>query len=893
MLTGVPKSESGVVAVEKMITTTSIMSTKLSDDDEDNNDCKSTTDDDEEKQQQTCNDGVADLTTAGEGTNDITTRRNYNRNENVQEEDDTTKNYSSNEECYHEEKYTMSSERNSVNENKVDEEKNEEKNEENDIVDDDHDSHSRMKQNEAEEDRGDDFCDDNHSINNNNCNFTIKYNDHFTLNIPSSTIRYRTKNSCARIIETENTQLILEEKIICANTNADNNNNSNESNTNTMSATKKFDNNMSSSSTVEITIRRVGTSSTSIRFLRLSYVIVTAFYTGFLFILGLQYLLFVSLDLLVDVGLTGSTITSPSTSNKYENLNNDHMDASITRAILSFLSFPGLIYGFATLLVVCVAYILDMWDGHVLIRTFTFRAFSIVAVEWIYFLLFLATPILVMCITLMLRIVNWWEITLLYWFISATILFVIFAVNVCLYEMQACRIVMNNLINLDVQQPSSHATSSFVQFIKQCILFRQTYAYSGYKYIQYLATGVVDNSQKYYTNNHRNQIKETIKERISLYAKLTTLQQAYCNSGPFTLFEQRYDRIYSMEDALDIKLYITAYTWSLERMFCRQNESSKYITILKGPGALTRSQMNSSIICSVIGVVLLLLIAVSLTIFMQVGWIGIISILFVGLLVTSPISSSTYATYRALRLLKFVRTTNKKNTDRSELFTAASLTDDNVESETEGFYHVNETYRISKPAPWLCWILFVMESSLFYFLPLLGLLLRHAYTLAGIFFIVAGLAGMRYYINVAIILEEVGRLDLIDASGDDANNFNDRNRWRKESRLNEIVDNITRGRTLSTFMSILGVIWIALSVLAIGAIGTEITPSIDYPPSTFVYDFEYIQKDQIRYPNCQLSENVADRPLYTMAGKHFFSVETCCVTSDIVTKKSPFAYCFY
>jgi hypothetical protein len=98
--------------------------------------------------------------------------------------------------------------------------------------------------------------------------------DHFTLAHPTTTIRYRqTTQNAARIIEDADQQYILEE--------ADDKDGKH-----------------------EITIRQLHDTSEGVRFLRATYTLATAFWTGFLFVFAVQILLFVFLDLAIQFGIT-------------------------------------------------------------------------------------------------------------------------------------------------------------------------------------------------------------------------------------------------------------------------------------------------------------------------------------------------------------------------------------------------------------------------------------------------------------------------------------------------------------------------------------------------------------------------------------------------------------
>jgi hypothetical protein len=101
-----------------------------------------------------------------------------------------------------------------------------------------------------------------------------RFHDHFTLLIPSSTVRYRDGRAAARILEANDAQFVLEETY-----------------------DKKKDKH-------SVSIRRIHDTSEGVRFLRVSYAIVTAFWTGFLFVFCLQILLFLFLDLAIQSGAT-------------------------------------------------------------------------------------------------------------------------------------------------------------------------------------------------------------------------------------------------------------------------------------------------------------------------------------------------------------------------------------------------------------------------------------------------------------------------------------------------------------------------------------------------------------------------------------------------------------
>lgn len=100
------------------------------------------------------------------------------------------------------------------------------------------------------------------------------FKDHFTLQIPSSVVRYRNLHSAARILEASDAQFILEDL---------------------------YD---ERDKTRHVSVRRIHDTSEGVRFLRTLYALVTAFWTGFLFIFCLQILLFLFLDVAIQSGAT-------------------------------------------------------------------------------------------------------------------------------------------------------------------------------------------------------------------------------------------------------------------------------------------------------------------------------------------------------------------------------------------------------------------------------------------------------------------------------------------------------------------------------------------------------------------------------------------------------------
>ena len=265
------------------------------------------------------------------------------------------------------------------------------------------------------------------------------FKDHFTLQIPSSTVRYRGRNAAAKIVEGNTAQFVLEET---------------------------FD---PETREHKVDIRRIHNTTEGVRFLRIGYALVTAFWTGFLFVFCLQVLLFLVLDLAIESGATSKG------------------EANWGNAIGVILSLPPFVHGLASALVIAGSFISDTVNGHTLIRNFAVRHIQPTTLEWLFFAFFLGFPLFVMCISLLSGSDDWWEVTLLFWLACVFVFFCFFCVNVIFYEIRACWEVIRHRYEDD--------DDSILHVLYRCVLLRQVSKYSGRKIISYLSYGAITDAE--------------------------------------------------------------------------------------------------------------------------------------------------------------------------------------------------------------------------------------------------------------------------------------------------------------------------------------------------------------------------------------------------------------
>jgi lipase ATG15 len=556
---------------------------------------------------------------------------------------------------------------------------------------------------------------------------------------------------------------------------------------------------------------------------------VAAFWTGFLFIFCLQVLLFLVLDLAIEIGATSN-----------------QAEADWGAALGVIFSIIPFVYGLASALVIAGAFIKDTWSGHVLVRSFTLRGWSDVVVEWIFFAFFLGLPLLLMGVMLLAKSDIWWQVTSLFWLSSVIFFFVLFTANVIFYEMRACWEITRNWREDDID--------SYWELIKKSVLLRQMSAYSGRQTISYLSMGsIIDAEYTDKSKSERNMVAETQAVSLSWRAKLTNWDFLE-RLGLYEKIETA-ERIYTVDDARDIRPFVTSQSWSLEKIFCRPKDS-RYIAIVKGPGALSRMQMRSSLVCSLIGNFLIFLLILALLTWLELGGVFTCLILAVGVIVALPGLKSSYKLFKITKQLVLATSDADERTTREDY-------QGETTSASEGVYLVVENYRVSRATPRLCCMMLAIEIGLFFVWPLISLFGVGNYPLGIFFIIVTGFTGMRYYVNAAVVLEETGRMDLVD--GD-----TEKELWKNESRLNSIVGDITRGRSRSAWISILGFFGFTFVALFLGAIGQQ-EEDTAVKPYAYLPDFVYEQKDSLRYPSCELTSDLGESPLTAIADYAFLA----------------------
>jgi ABC-type multidrug transport system fused ATPase/permease subunit len=471
-------------------------------------------------------------------------------------------------------------------------------------------------------------------------------------------------------------------------------------------------------------------------------------------------------------------------------------------------------------------------------------------------------PILVMIIALFVGSDDWWSITALVWFSCVFVFYVVFCSAVVAFEMHACLQVMKNQFDDD--------DDDILSLIRRSILLRQRRSYAGTKTKMYIARGSITDA----TGEGNRLVEESMEYQTGIYSRMTHWGCLSC------IFEPVEERTYTLEDVQGQRPFVTKNNWSLEKIFCRPRDA-RYVVVIDGPSKLTRSQMRSSLICAFIGYALIILVIASFLVWADLGGTFVLIVCILVLLVCFTSIRSSWRIARMTRDVMQIRMElSFKKKDKAikkepqdpdveaiEEIVEDTATDDanvNAELESEGMFFVWENYRITRPSKCFCWIMFAIEILLLFLCPFIGLMVDQNWPIAVLFFVIAFFSGIRFYFNAAIALEEVGSLDYIKGETEAI-------RWKNRARINDIVGNITRGRSMGAWTVVLCVFLLAFLALLFGATVTSSTSTSSDVQYQFLPGFYYEQQDDLPYPTCEFGKGLEDSPSRALADYAFLS----------------------
>jgi lipase ATG15 len=161
-----------------------------------------------------------------------------------------------------------------------------------------------------------------------------------------------------------------------------------------------------------------------------------------------------------------------------------------------------------------------------------------------------------------------------------------------------------------------------------------------------------------------------------------------------------------------------------------------------------------------------------------------------------------------------------------------------------------------------------VEITFFFFIPLTALFSVGNWRMALVFLTVAGVSGIRYYISLKALLEEAGLLDLVYHRQATASR-------RRSSFLHAMRDfqHYAHGRSRGAWYTILTLFALVFLFLAAGALmdGQENVADGFNTPFTYVKEFAYHKQDTLAYPTCEITSDLGDSILQSMADYAFMA----------------------
>ena len=609
--------------------------------------------------------------------------------------------------------------------------------------------------------------------------------DHFTIPHPSSGVRFQQSN--INVYDQNETQLVIRQHATAKKRSPDDAEDGEQS------------------LNLTFTVKQVDDTSYGLSFLRASYTLVAVFVVAFTFIFALELLLFLFIDLAIEVGATELTEANPS------------------RFVGILFSVPVFIYGLSMFMTIATSFVTDTWYGHPFLRTF--GNWSSASADWISVLFFLMVPIFAFIVTLMQRRDDWWEVSTLTWFVSVLIYLFLFVACVIFYQVKVALQLVSN----------GNHISLFAR-IKSVVLSSVSAKLAGH--IDELH--MMDGSETDIENDSEPQAKS-----VGLYTRTTQWKIMSCL---YKTLDQP-QRYYTLDEARGITPFATRDTWSLEKLFCRDTgKGGRMVAIVTGPSAITRGQAVSSLICMIVGLVLFLLLVAGLLVWMGAG--GSFLAVALVLLVICALPRA----FVSLRLWKLYQKITTQPTH------------DNHENHM-AIYQVWQTKRVTEPVVPFAWFVLLLQIVFFYVWPL-SHLIRVGNPPGAIFFAILGLFhGSFYYLDASVHLRGAGNFsDVGNKSGARVRHggilgVESKKEWRKKSRLSQIVQmGHDKSKRFWTGVFIGLVAFFVLTVLAAFATtsnssNSDVAGGFKNPNDQFVLveGFEYEPHPNLPYPTCTLN----------------------------------------
>ena len=385
-----------------------------------------------------------------------------------------------------------------------------------------------------------------------------------------------------------------------------------------------------------ILIKTVQDTGYAFSFLRATYSLMALFVGGFLFILGICILLFLFIDLATLLGATSNEqvkvvdflavlLSVPvfiCKCRSYLCCFSVHHHAQELK-LIALLTTDSLAMG----MTLATRFVIDTFYGHPFLRSF---GLGVATTDWIAFVFYLGIPVLTFVITLFMRLANWWEISLTVWFASILVFWCLFSACVLYLEIWASLGLMQEDEGSNIIDDDPMAARARYWFKKawDASILTMRYRLAG--------------THIYYKKVDEHFRITDISDKFNKFECTRCCSKDLASEGPYSFFANKSwnpffeqvnppERIHSLDEILGTTNYITRYSWSLEKLFCRKGGIYSAIPITQGPASITEAEINSNIACHVLGKIFILLLVVGILVWfgMAPGALGILIVVFI------------------------------------------------------------------------------------------------------------------------------------------------------------------------------------------------------------------------------------------------------------------------
>lgn len=556
-------------------------------------------------------------------------------------------------------------------------------------------------------------------------------------------------------------------------------------------------------------VKQNDVSTPGLTLIRAAYTIIAVLVTGFTFIFCIQMILFLFLGLVVEASHYGSS------------------DFSLSKFLAPLLCLPALAIGMANAMAIAVSFIVDTWKGHTFMRSIW--RWDSVLVDWIVVTIYIIVPFLTAALKLASGSADWWEDTLIAWFVGVFGSYIAFAIATITIEIDGCLQLVRFHPKLRSSNFRDFNVETNFEVVKRAILMKFRALFAGEIIIGYNSLGSEEGPT---ILTHEDDVKEKdgYFESKKWGAYLTG---CLVGCGMFKRLPVP-RRKYSVDEVCERAPFVTRHSWGLEKVFCR-DRTSRFIAMVGGESAMTISQVRSSFICFALGVSICLCILVAFLLWFKLGTIAIIIVICL----------------YVLSIFKTIKTSVGLRLVYQKLHDSKEKQDEEVD-EVDAIYQVRETYVINEPWDWFCWTALCFEVVAFFIIPTYALFRDKNYPVAIIFIITAVVTAARRYLNAIVALEQLGSLEGLEMDNEDRE-LN----WRERYRLGKVVDDISSSNKNTFWLWVFSFFILAFLLIFVTAIVVG-SGAGDVGGTKVTHDFSYEGTGDLQYSSCRLGQGITN-----------------------------------